>query len=92
MDPGDVAPMIVVSMLALVTGAVMIFRGPLGRAIARRIEGGAGLPSPEVEARLSDLEHRLSDGEQERAELLERLEFAERVLLQAKDPQRELPR
>jgi hypothetical protein len=91
MPPGDVAPLLVVTMLAMVTGAVLIFRGPLGRAIARRIEGSSG-SSPELEARLSDLEARLALGEQERAELVERLDFTERLVLEAKDRFKELPR
>lgn len=91
MPPGDVAPVLVVSLLALVTGAVLIFRGPLGKAIARRIEGGTAA-SPELEARFADLEQRLADSEHERAELAERVEFAERMLLQAKESPRELPR
>ncbi len=91
MPPGDVAPVVVAIVLAVVTGAVLIFRGPLGRAIARRIEGSTG-SSPELETRLSDLEARLAAGEQERAELLERLDFAERLLHEAKDRFKELPR
>jgi hypothetical protein len=75
----------------MVTGAVLIFRGPLGRAIARRIEGTVG-PSPEIESRVAELEQRLQDADHERAELLERIEFAERLLLQAKDAPREIGR
>jgi hypothetical protein len=91
MPPGDVAPVLVTSLLAMVTGAVLIFRGPLGRAIARRIEGTVG-PSPEIESRVAELEQRLQDADHERAELLERIEFAERLLLQAKDAPREIGR
>ncbi len=91
MPPGDVAPVFIVALLALVTGAVLIFRGPLGRAIARRIEGDVG-GSPELESRLRDVEARLAAGEQDRAELVERLDFAERMMLEAKDRFKELPR
>ena len=84
MDPGDIAPTIMFSLFALITGAVLIFRGPLGRALARRIEGDLGVPQ-DLEARLNDLEARLAAGDQERAELAERLDFAERLVLEAKD-------
>lgn len=91
MDPGDIAPVIIVALITLVTGAVLIFRGALGRAIARRIEGNVE-GSPEIEARLHDLEARLAVAEQERAELVERLDFTERIVLEAKDRFKELPR
>ena len=91
MDSGDIAPVIITALLTLVTGVVLIFRGPLGRAIARRIEGDVG-SSPEIEARLNDLEARLIAGEQERAELAERLDFTERMVLEAKDRPKGLPR
>ncbi len=91
MPPGDVAPVFIVALLALVTGAVLIFRGPLGRAIARRIEGDVG-GSPELESRLNDLEARIAAGEQERGELVERLDFAERMMLESKDRFKEFPR
>ena len=91
MNSGDIAPVIITALLTLVTGVVLIFRGPLGRAIARRIEGDVG-GSPEIEARLNDLEARLIAGEQERAELAERLDFTERMVLEAKDRPKGLPR
>ncbi|MCC7131875.1 MAG: hypothetical protein SFV24_21720 [Gemmatimonadales bacterium] len=77
--------------MTVVAGAVAIFRGPLGKAIARRLEGGAAPPA-DLEARLQDLEARVLAGEEERNELLGRLEFAERLLLQNKESARELPR
>ena len=69
MLPGDVAPVILSSFVVLVAGAVLIFRGAVGKAIARRIEGTIG----------------------ESPELLDRLEFAERMLLTARDQPKELP-
>jgi hypothetical protein len=77
--------------LSATVGAVLIFRGPLGRALARRIEGSPG-PAPELEGRVRDLEERVALVEQDRTELLERLDFAERMLLQARDGGKELPR
>ncbi len=91
MPPGDIAPVILVSLLALVTGAVLIFRGPVGRAMARRIEGTTG-DAPELEGRLQEIESRLQAAETERNELLERVEFAERMLLTAREQPKELPR
>lgn len=91
MNSGDLAPVIITALLSLVTGAVLVFRGPLGRALARRIEGDVG-GFPELVARLNDLEARLSAGEQERAELAERLDFTERMALEAKDRPKGLPR
>jgi hypothetical protein len=88
LPPHDVAPLFVVTLLALVTGSVLILRGPLGKALARRIEGNQA--NPEIEARVQDLEIRIGDAERERGELAERLEFAERLLLQAKETPREL--
>ena len=90
MNSSDLAPMVAVSVMFIMGGLAFIFRGPLGKAIARRIEGNIG--SPELEARVVELEHRLTDVEQERAELAERVEFAERVLLQMKDAPKELGR
>lgn len=92
MPPGDVAPVILVTVLSFVIGAVMIFRGPVGRALARRIEGSAAGEVPELEARLQDIEARLQAAEADRSELLERVEFSERMLLSAREQQKELPR
>jgi hypothetical protein len=41
---------------------------------------------------LNDLEARLAAGDQERAELAERLDFAERLVLEAKDQPKGLSR
>jgi hypothetical protein len=84
MPPGDVAPVLITMLLTVTAGiaAVLIFRGPVGRAIARRIEGTPA-PDPALSAQLAELEHRLAEMEQERsrvAELEERVDFAERLL------------
>jgi hypothetical protein len=84
MNPGDVAPVIVMVTLAVCATVALVLRGPVGRALARRIEGAAALP-PGVDDRLQDFEARLGQVEQERAELAERLDFAERVLARAGD-------
>lgn len=79
---------IVVIVGFIVAGVIL---GPLIKALARRIEGNVE-GSPEIEARLHDLEARLAAGEQERAELVERLDFTERIVLETKDRLKELPR
>ena len=89
MPPDYLAPIVALTILTLVTGLVLVLRGPVGRAIGRRIEGVATEP-PELEHRLQDLEARVHAGEAERAELLERVEFAERMLLTARDQPKEL--
>jgi len=54
--------------------AVLILRGPVGRALARRIEAsGQEVPTDEQQVELEDLRGRV-------LELEERLDFAERLL------------
>ena len=42
MPPGDVAPVFITTMIIVAAAAVLILRGPLGKALARRLEGSAG--------------------------------------------------
>lgn len=88
MESGDLAPVIVSGVFFISMAMVLIFRGPLGRALARRIEGSAGQSDPaavaEVEARVAHLEQQLD----RLHELEERLDFTERLLAQ----ERERPR
>jgi hypothetical protein len=72
---------VLLTVLAGIGGLVAILRGPLGRALARRIEGAGAQSREELEelqARVAELEAR----EAELAELRERVEFAERLLAQ----------
>jgi hypothetical protein len=71
-----------VGIVALVAAAV-IFRGPLGQALARRLEAG-GARSGEQEATLQALD----DMRGRMAELEERVDFAERLLAQSREPDR----
>lgn len=93
MPPGDVAPVLVVTLLIVSIAAVLILRGPLGRALARRLEGTASQgESPSagiagIAERVTELEQR----EARLAELEERLDFAERLLAQ-RDAVERLPR
>jgi CO dehydrogenase/acetyl-CoA synthase alpha subunit len=97
--PGeDVATILISMVLSLATAVTIILRGPVGRALARRIEGTTGLDA-DAQVRLDQLDRRLTDLEvgQVRApelealqgcvgELEERLDFAERMLAQQRAP------
>jgi Tfp pilus assembly protein PilO len=79
MPPGDLGTVIVTSIFFVTLGTVLILRGPVGKALARRLEGGSA-PS---EARAQALEERVArlEAMQDRlVELEERLDFAERLL------------
>lgn len=90
MSPGDVAPIVALLAVLATVGGALILRGPLGRALARRIEGSAG--PADLDGRLRDLEDRVALGEQERAELVERLDFTERMLQRVEETRKELHR
>jgi hypothetical protein len=71
-----------VGIVALVSAGV-VFRGPLGQALARRLEGG--------ESQKADQEataHALEEMRTRMAELEERVDFAERLLAQTREPDR----
>jgi hypothetical protein len=83
----------IVMMVLLVTAAATIVLWPLARALARRLEGRAGL-TPALQRDLEDLHQRLADvdGLQQRvSELEERIDFAERLLARG-ESQATLPR
>lgn len=79
--------------IAGIVGTVMILRGPIGRALAARIEGRRPadhdplLEVEELRARVLALE----EGQTQLAELQERLEFAERLLAQDQQRRPQLP-
>lgn len=92
MPPGDVAPVVVVTLIIVAVAAVLILRGPLGRALARRLEGTTGRDEAST-AGIAGISERVAELEQRDArlaELEERLDFAERLLAQ-RDAER-LPR
>jgi hypothetical protein len=73
-------------MLGLTATAVL--RGPLGKALARRLEGPPALPDTSAQ-QLDDLQVRMADLEVQVGrmhELEERLDFAERLLAQGREP------
>jgi hypothetical protein len=87
MNSADIAPTIMGTVLFVSIAVVLVLRGPLGKALARRIEGGTDAPDP----RVAELEHRVADLEHAQArvlELEERLEFAERLLARGEAPAR----
>lgn len=78
----EIAPFLVPITMFLTVGAVLIFRGPLGKAIGERIAGRQG----ELE-RSADAEALRGEVEELRwrlTELEERLDFTERVLARQK--------
>lgn len=94
MPPDIFAPFLLTMTLIFGAGVVLILRGPVGRALARRIEGQSGAAG-ELAARVDELEARLAELEQDRArtaELEERVDFAERLIARQDQAARELPR
>ncbi|HWA14890.1 MAG TPA: hypothetical protein VG817_00555 [Gemmatimonadales bacterium] len=89
MDPGQVAFTIIA-----MTGAGVICYGGIRaiNAVANHYSGNSARALPEsVEAELQDIRARLEESEQAReriAELEERLDFAERLLAQQREPGR----
>jgi len=78
------------AMILFVVSVGLVLKGPLGRALAKRIEGSRAADHDTVQ-RLEEVEARLQTLEltQERMlELEERLDFAERLLAREKDPAR----
>lgn len=80
----------VVMITLLVMTAITIVLWPLARALARRLEG-RGAVDAALRAEVEQLQHRLNDVDAMQArlgELEERLDFTERLLAQAREPDR----
>ncbi len=80
--------------LAMGAAALGLLFGPIGSALGRRLGGRPEPPDADLKAEIEQLHLRVAELEpmQTRmAELEERLDFAERLLAQAKDPE-QLPR
>jgi hypothetical protein len=78
----DLAPAIVMMVISISIATVIILRGPVGKALGRRIEGGSP-PDSDLVQRVEELETRLLAAEQVEARLAEveeRLDFTERLL------------
>ena len=69
--------------MLVTVSAIMILRGPLGKALAERISGRAGA-DPLVAGEIDQLHHQLDEVKQRLAETEERLDFTERLLAQQK--------
>ena len=91
-ESGDIAGMVITIVITIAIAGTIVLRGPLGRALARAIELGAGGGrSPDDEARLAHLEQRIAEletGQTRLAELEERVDFAERLLARSDAPVR----
>lgn len=85
----------IIAIIFLFGGATAVGLGfsPIGRALAERIRGKTAIPGADelraelAESREAQVEE-LQQVRQEVAELAERLDFAERLLAQQRDPQR----
>lgn len=70
------------ALIALGVFGAVIFKGPVGKALGRRIENGAPAePSPEFLAEMDEMRGRVM-------ELEERLDFTERMISKAREPER----
>jgi hypothetical protein len=84
MNPNDVAAALVGIVFFVTVGLTVILRGPLGKALARRIEGTAGQADGEAMAALQGRLAELEDRVDRMHEIEERLDFAERLLAQGR--------
>jgi len=86
MPPGDVLPFLVIMTFVVSGAAVLVLRGPLGKALARRLEGRSGLDDG-LREELEELRARTAEAEvlaARLAELEERVDFSERMLVRAR--------
>jgi len=91
MNPNDVAPALVGIIFFISTAAVIVLRGPLGKALARRIEGASGQVDTQVFPLVEELQGRVADLEERVGrmhELEERLDFTERLLARSREAPR----
>lgn len=94
MPPGDLAPVIASSVFFISVALVLILRGPVGRALGRRIEGGKAPDEALTLAAVDELQARVAQLEQQADrlhELEERLDFTERLLAQQREQRRLTP-
>jgi len=83
------SPFIVPVALFFTIGAVAILRGPIGKALADRLAGRVPHQSPPIDG--EDVRTEVDELRYRVAELEERLDFAERVLAQQREPDRLTP-
>jgi hypothetical protein len=77
-------------LLGLGYGAalVAILRGPLGKAIANQLQGGAAVPVEQILTQLDEVSTDLQALRDDLALLHERMDFAERVLVRERGGER----
>lgn len=71
------------AILVLGIGGTIVLKGPLGKALAKRIEGGA---EPRLD--LEPLLHELDETRARMVELEERMDFTERLLARDREAER----
>ena len=77
-----------IALVALAIGLAQILTGPIGAALAGRIRGASAAGDAALAGEVEDLRGRLGEVEELRgrlAEVEERLDFAERLLAQARE-------
>ena len=92
MPPGDIAPLIIGLAITFSVTAIIIFRGPLGRALIRKLDSGS-VPD-DMAQRVSHLEAHVSELEllaSRMDELENRVDFSERVLAGGENRNRKDP-
>ncbi|HEU5169469.1 MAG TPA: hypothetical protein VFU46_02965 [Gemmatimonadales bacterium] len=77
-----------VMVLAIVFGVVQLTKGPVGQALARRIQGRAADSDPELRGEVAELRDQVDMLRQSLDEAQERLDFAERLLAQGRPAER----
>ena len=95
---GDWAPAITMSIIALSISAAFVLRGPVGKALAQWISGWNHNEAKWMElkaarqdapgAEVDQLRAEVDDLHRQLGEVHERLDFAERLLAQRRDPER----
>lgn len=81
----EIAPVLVPITMFLTIGAVLIFRGPFGRALAERMSRGGRQLSPDQTAETEALRAEVEELRWRLGELEERQDFTERVLARDKE-------
>lgn len=74
-------------ILGGVFGLVRLAQGPVGQALARRIQGHAA-GDPELAADMAELKDQVDLLRRQLEETQERVDFAERLLSQSREPDR----
>lgn len=77
-----------VMTLGIIFGLVQLTRGPVGQALARRIQGRAAETDGEVRTELAELRDQVDALRTTLEETQERLDFTERLLSQARPADR----